>query len=483
MELLHLLKETCFSGSFAAYSWFIIFVFTGSLLLLAIGTFKIYSSLGRANAFLQNFKIEGEASKKVNFEKLNSFLRSNNDLSHAWNEFRECIVCEREVAVLNGEETVNLVYKNSRPAEEFFQFDEIIHNSDNWFKGIKFGFFDSVPNILTGLGILGTFYGIISGLPSAQAFQSNSDEMLKSISFFVEGMKIAFGTSLLGLSFGLFFNFIEKIIHDILDQKINTLASRIDFLFLRKTEQDYLYHIMKQMEILTDAMIDMPSKMSNGIAEGFANIGIEKDEVTANIKEGVKEGFSKLSDTVTNLVEKQNEVNDISERIVQELRQIDGSISQTSQLIKESHVSTNGITDKLSILDNSLQKLSSELVPQIQKSVEANKVIQDSVTSLSESVRIGQAANETLRKDFNEVSSKISGINQEFVETYNNFQSLMTLSIKSNLEGFDKELGASVSRLANIVSDFGEIGEEILGIHESLNKKFNGGEHPPAPLK
>jgi len=478
MDLLTMLKEICFTGQFAIYSWVIISIFLISIVLLFRGTWKIYRSIRKGNKFLRDFVGEGEASKSENFVKLNKFFKDSRDLNHAWTEFRECVVCEKEVASLNGEEREISVYKNSRPAEEFFQFDEIVYNSSNWFLGIKFGVFDAIPNILTGLGILGTFYGIISGLPEASAFQSHSDDMLKSISFFVAGMKVAFGTSLLGLSLGLIFNFIERIAHDKLEQKINKLAFRIDFLFVRKTEQDYLYRIMKQMEMLTDSMNDMPSKMSHSIAEGFANIGIEKDEVTSNIKQGVKEGFSKLGESISNSIERQDEINKVTEKIVEELRSVSETVVKTSELIKESHTSTDSITDKLSILDNSLSKLSSELIPQIQKAVEANEIIQNSVNTLSESVKIGQEANKSLRNDFSEVTTKIEGISNEFVDAYGNFQNLMAQSIKSNLEGFDKELGSSVSRLATIVSDMGDIGDEILNIHESISKKYDGSTPP-----
>lgn len=479
MNLISMFIEICFTGNFAGYSWTIIGIFILAFISLIKGTIKIGKGINEGNKFLSSFSGAGVGSRKENFEKINKNFKDNPDLNHAWNEFYECIVLEEEKYESNGIEETEKYYKNSRPAEDFFKFDEIVYNSSNWFLGIKFGVFETIPNILTGLGILGTFYGIISGLPSG--ITENSDHMLDGISVFLGGMKIAFGTSLLGLSLGILFNLIERCINDILEQKINKLAFKIDFLFIRKTEQSYLYSIMLSMESLVDLMTDMPKNMSESIASGFSKMGIEKDEVASSIKQGVKEGFEKLGESISQSVERQNEINETTERIVEEIKLISDSVVKTSELIKETQVNTGNITEKLSLLDHSLGKLSSELVPQIKQAVEANTIIQESINSLSESMKLGHSANESLRGEFEKITSSITGINTEFVEAYNSFQNLMSQSVKSSLEGFDKELGSSVSRLASIVSDMGDIGDEILTIHEEIGKKYSAPIPPVIP--
>ena len=57
------------------------------------------------------------------------------------------------------------------------------------------------PSLLTALGVLGTFWGITSGLSGfkSDVLKGNSEETLTQVFGLVEGMKIAFNTSLIGL--------------------------------------------------------------------------------------------------------------------------------------------------------------------------------------------------------------------------------------------------------------------------------------------
>lgn len=59
-----------------------------------------------------------------------------------------------------------------------------------------------VPGILIAIGVIGTFYGMQSGLSgiSTDAIADNSDELLESSTILLEGMKTAFSSSLMGLA-------------------------------------------------------------------------------------------------------------------------------------------------------------------------------------------------------------------------------------------------------------------------------------------
>ena len=67
-------------------------------------------------------------------------------------------------------------------------------------------FRSSAPALMTSLGILGTFAGILVGLI---AFDSSPEGMRASIESLLDGMDQAFATSLLGLSFSIAFRYFE----------------------------------------------------------------------------------------------------------------------------------------------------------------------------------------------------------------------------------------------------------------------------------
>lgn len=69
-------------------------------------------------------------------------------------------------------------------------------------------FINYTPALLTSLGILGTFAGIISGL-----LDFDSAHVDESISGLLEGLKTAFITSLWGMSFSILFKIVSNFIH------------------------------------------------------------------------------------------------------------------------------------------------------------------------------------------------------------------------------------------------------------------------------
>ena len=66
-----------------------------------------------------------------------------------------------------------------------------------------------IPNLLTSLGILGTFMGMMQGLTGLD--MSSSEVLMNSIPNLLEGMRFAFGTSVAGISCSLVFNMLNRI--------------------------------------------------------------------------------------------------------------------------------------------------------------------------------------------------------------------------------------------------------------------------------
>lgn len=66
-----------------------------------------------------------------------------------------------------------------------------------------------IPGLLTSLGILGTFMGLMQGLTSVNF--SNAEDTIQSIPQLLGGMKFAFATSVAGITCSLAFNVINRI--------------------------------------------------------------------------------------------------------------------------------------------------------------------------------------------------------------------------------------------------------------------------------
>ena len=66
-----------------------------------------------------------------------------------------------------------------------------------------------IPSMLTSLGILGTFMGMMRGL-SALNF-SDAASLIAGIPTLLKGMQFAFGTSIAGIGCSLAFNMLNRI--------------------------------------------------------------------------------------------------------------------------------------------------------------------------------------------------------------------------------------------------------------------------------
>lgn len=71
---------------------------------------------------------------------------------------------------------------------------------------------EMIPDMLTSLGILGTFIGLVWGLKNFNP--ANYDAMTSSVASLVEGIKVAFLTSIYGLALALVYTYNMRSSYD-----------------------------------------------------------------------------------------------------------------------------------------------------------------------------------------------------------------------------------------------------------------------------
>jgi len=103
----------------------------------------------------------------------------------------------------------------------------------NKFKGKQRSFTQYAPTLLTSLGILGTFFGIVAGL-----LGFDTDHIDESIGSLLEGMKTAFMTSLVGIALSILYKGLASL--GILSPKDDNLIGE------DQVGVDDLYQVMKQ---------------------------------------------------------------------------------------------------------------------------------------------------------------------------------------------------------------------------------------------
>ena len=81
-----------------------------------------------------------------------------------------------------------------------------------------------IPGLLTTLGIVGSFYGIVKGLSTLDL--STTESMSLSIGILISGMRTAFNTSIVGAILALIFQILRRIIIGSAERTLRAFISK-----------------------------------------------------------------------------------------------------------------------------------------------------------------------------------------------------------------------------------------------------------------
>ncbi len=125
---------------------------------------------------------------------------------------------------------------------------------------------DVVPSLLTSLGILGTFIGLMRGLGGLDV--SDAAKTMESIPQMIGGMTFAFMTSIAGISCSLIFNMLNRMAYGSATSAIDDFTDAFADLVMQKPLEDNVQMICQQEDrsaLLRRLSTDMGNKVSDGI--------------------------------------------------------------------------------------------------------------------------------------------------------------------------------------------------------------------------
>jgi hypothetical protein len=163
--------------------------------------------------------------------------------------------------------------------------------------------------LLTGIGIIGTFSGLIVGL---SGFEPNgSAEAVKaSLDALMNGVKEAFYASAGAISAAMLITFIEKSILTRRYKQVEALAQAIDTLYEAGAGEEYLARLVKAAEEntvhtaqLKQSLVDDLRRILTDLTERqIAAQQAHGQQLAEGIKEAIKDGLTlpldKIADTV-----------------------------------------------------------------------------------------------------------------------------------------------------------------------------------------
>lgn len=387
--------------------------------------------------------------------------------------------------------------------------------------------FDMMPGVFTGLGILGTFAGLVLGLSDLN-FSGSTQALEQGINNLISGMYLAFLTSIAGLVSSLGWSYFDrKRLHNY-REKIHSFHSSYKKVFAQEEIDDYLKDIREIQEeqktymqkFVSDLSLELSNVLSNmleqrifpefaniinqqvtsKIVESFDNTIGEIKQSTESSKqmierfanlaydnqlEGVqrivnkfiesmdlslKGKFADLAESIGEMIKWQQMVKEGMNELIEKLSNNILNLQDVNKAIENTIINFSDYFDKLNTSNNHMVENISKL-----ESVSSN--INGLIEDMSKMIKDINEQKDSLLKDKTEhiqiISRYISEINEKFSlleKSYANISKdidILNNSLKQSMEEFANKTHEGLKRSLSLFD------EELASITSYLNSTLS----------
>lgn len=184
-------------------------------------------------------------------------------LKHLWEEYDDTL---HEVRQASSGSTALIEMRATVPAETMFTREVLVDSR------LFDEFTRHLPGVLTGLGIIGTFAGLLSGLQDFKPFPI--EEAVKGLDPLLKGVQHAFVASGVAISCAMGVVFISRLTLAYLYGLVEKLTHSIDSLYSTGAGEEYLARLVKSSEQnaastaqLKDALVEDLHKMMTNLVD------------------------------------------------------------------------------------------------------------------------------------------------------------------------------------------------------------------------
>lgn len=200
-------------------------------------SFRLRATINRATKGLAEIK-ERVNGNVVELSEIEDGPMNSPTLLHSWREYTETLHPQREFDA-SGQSKI-FRWRATALAETYFTEQALVDYP------LKADFYKHLPGILTGLGIIGTFLGLIQGLSSFDV--SNPAQAQTELKNLINAVGHAFYVSGTAIALAMFFTWIEKTIVTKCSRQVVDLRQLIDSLFDAGAGEEYLERLVHASE-------------------------------------------------------------------------------------------------------------------------------------------------------------------------------------------------------------------------------------------
>jgi len=163
-------------------------------------------------------------------QALDKAFPAEGEVAHLWREYKKTLYAVPEQT---ADGIAKARWASTAPAEVVWNPQLVVDQRT----GAEF--FKHLPGIFTGLGIIGTFSGLIAGLGRFQV-SSDAEVVRESLSSLMHSVSEAFAISAIAITLAIVVTLIEKLVLTSLYGKIDAIASNLDRRFQAAVAEKFL---------------------------------------------------------------------------------------------------------------------------------------------------------------------------------------------------------------------------------------------------
>lgn len=192
------------------------------------------------------------------FRDLDDEFTQHRLLGDAWREFSETLLSP----VPEGPDSI---YRNTHAAALYFRRDSLLGQRMN------LRHYNALPNLFTGLGILGTFVGLVAGIHLASGNLASDDiqRAKDAMQLLLNGASLAFLTSIFGLLSSIVFSVAEKRWIHRFDLALGCWVSGLDRCMTRVVPEQIASDQLREVRQQTEVIGGFTNQLAFQIAEAL----------------------------------------------------------------------------------------------------------------------------------------------------------------------------------------------------------------------
>lgn len=380
---------------------------------------------------------ENEQQKRANFardyEKIDAALFSNKATSIAWQQFRK-----------------NLIFRGNPPRSIILK----LNHSQNFFNPrnlhVQYEFVRSLPNIFVGLGLLGTFIGLIAALTlSTKSLTTavDQEQIKQALNGLLTTAAAKFYISAAGLVSSLVLSFLIKLslkyLHSLVHQISNALEQRILFLNQQTITEKQLSVQQESLEELKLFNTNIAMKIGDAVRTA---VEASNDSLTNKLSD-IANSFSRLVDASR----------DGAGGAINEAMKgaFDSSLKQASNAIGNIATSLQDLPAQLGAAAASIQNAGNTAAQQQERLAESvqgavEKILRDAGSQVSSNIEQGTQNLMAGLKDsgsaFGDSAAKIGAFFERFIVSGDDYMKSLS-SLAAQNSKLEENLTAISSRI------------------------------------